>query len=111
MVQVTVVQVGAAPVDPVSGKVRKYNSNHCVTLLILRVVTETHQVLSMNGEVWDAMLNQTDLTKNANKYAFYTHFYPKSYQLMRPCIGSMCSSCYTPSIIIHTVSFSFGGAV
>jgi plasmid maintenance system antidote protein VapI len=27
----------------------------------------SHQVLSADGEVWDAMLNQADLSKNANK--------------------------------------------
>ncbi|KAH8101624.1 poly polymerase catalytic domain-containing protein [Cristinia sonorae] len=47
---VTVLKRGAAPVDPVSGKV------------------STHQVLVTNEGVWDAMLNQTDVGKNANKF-------------------------------------------
>ena len=51
----TVLKRGAAPVDEHSGMV------------------DTHQVLSTPEGVWDAMLNQTDLGKNANKYAFL-HF-------------------------------------
>ncbi|KAF9652042.1 PARP-domain-containing protein [Thelephora ganbajun] len=47
---VTILQRGAAPVDPHSGMVA------------------THQVYAGNGEVWDATLNQTDLSKNANKF-------------------------------------------
>ncbi|THH21021.1 hypothetical protein EW146_g480 [Bondarzewia mesenterica] len=47
---VTVIKRGAAPVDPVSGYV------------------DTHQVYSSGDEVWDAMLNQTDVGKNANKF-------------------------------------------
>ncbi|KZV95622.1 PARP-domain-containing protein [Exidia glandulosa HHB12029] len=47
---VTVVKRGAAPVDPASSYVH------------------THQVLSADGDVWDGMLNQTDLGKNANKF-------------------------------------------
>ena len=46
----TVLKRGAAPVDEHSGKV------------------DTHQVLVTPEGVWDAMLNQTDLEKNANKY-------------------------------------------
>ena len=33
-----------------------------------RVTAATHQVYVSDGEVWDATLNQTDLSKNANKY-------------------------------------------
>jgi len=33
-----------------------------------RPTAATHQVYSSDGEVWDATLNQTDLSKNANKY-------------------------------------------
>ncbi|KAK7688276.1 hypothetical protein QCA50_008646 [Cerrena zonata] len=47
---VTVVQRGAAPVDPCSGLV------------------DTHQVSTEGGEVWDAMLNQSDVGKNSNKF-------------------------------------------
>ncbi|VDC02029.1 unnamed protein product [Peniophora sp. CBMAI 1063] len=47
---VKVIKRGAAPVDPTSGLVND------------------HQVLEMSGEVWDAMLNQTDIGKNANKF-------------------------------------------
>ncbi|TFY57593.1 hypothetical protein EVG20_g8485 [Dentipellis fragilis] len=47
---VTVVKRGAAPVDPGSPYV------------------DTHQVYASDGEVWDAMLNQTDIGKNANKF-------------------------------------------
>ena len=45
----TVLKRGAAPVDAHSGMV------------------DTHQVLATPEGVWDAMLNQTDLGKNANK--------------------------------------------
>ncbi|KAJ8495164.1 hypothetical protein ONZ51_g1849 [Trametes cubensis] len=47
---VTVVKRGAAPVDPMSGLV------------------DTHEVLVTPEGVWDAMLNQTDVGKNANKF-------------------------------------------
>ncbi|THH26583.1 hypothetical protein EUX98_g7607 [Antrodiella citrinella] len=47
---VTVVKRGAAPVDPCSGNV------------------DTHQVLSTSDGVWDAMMNQTDVGANANKF-------------------------------------------
>ena len=47
--KVTVLKRGAAPVDEHSGMV------------------DTHQVLSTPEGVWDAMLNQTDVGKNANK--------------------------------------------
>ncbi|KAA1468416.1 PARP-domain-containing protein [Dentipellis sp. KUC8613] len=62
---VTVVKRGAAPVDPGSPYV------------------DTHQVYASDGEVWDAMLNQTDIGKNANK--FYV------IQLLHP-IGNNSSS-------------------
>ncbi|KAH9891324.1 poly polymerase catalytic domain-containing protein [Cubamyces lactineus] len=48
--QITVVKRGAAPVDPMSGLV------------------DTHEVLVTTEGVWDAMLNQTDVGKNANKF-------------------------------------------
>ncbi|RPD56226.1 PARP-domain-containing protein [Lentinus tigrinus ALCF2SS1-6] len=47
---VTVIKRGAAPVDEHSGWV------------------DSHQVLSTPEGVWDAMLNQTEIGKNANKY-------------------------------------------
>ncbi|KAG8941272.1 hypothetical protein FRC04_004634 [Tulasnella sp. 424] len=47
---VTVLKRGAAPVDPYSG------------------FSQTHQVLTNNGEVYDAMLHQTDVGKNSNKF-------------------------------------------
>ncbi|KAI0770930.1 poly polymerase catalytic domain-containing protein [Trametes elegans] len=47
---VTVLKRGAAPVDTMSGMV------------------DTHEVLVTSEGVWDAMLNQTDLGKNANKF-------------------------------------------
>ncbi|KAL5535104.1 hypothetical protein ACEPAF_3197 [Sanghuangporus sanghuang] len=48
---VTVLKRGAVPVDPASSFVN------------------THQVyVSPDGEVWDAMLNQTNIGKNANKF-------------------------------------------
>lgn len=34
----------------------------------IRETAATHQVCASDGEVWDATLNQTDLSKNANKY-------------------------------------------
>ncbi|KAH9486025.1 Poly [ADP-ribose] polymerase 2 [Psilocybe cubensis] len=50
---VTVLKRGAAPVDAMSG---------CVN---------THQVYSNTEGVWDAMLNQTDVSGNQNKNKFY----------------------------------------
>ncbi|KAG2129775.1 poly polymerase catalytic domain-containing protein [Suillus clintonianus] len=47
---VTVVKRGAAPVDPLSGFVN------------------THQVYSNDDSVWDAMLNQTEVGSNKNKF-------------------------------------------
>ncbi|KAK7029695.1 hypothetical protein VNI00_014393 [Paramarasmius palmivorus] len=47
---VTVIQRGAAPVDPSSGKVN------------------THQVYANEEDVWDATLNQTDVKDNKNKF-------------------------------------------
>ncbi|KZT08880.1 PARP-domain-containing protein [Laetiporus sulphureus 93-53] len=47
---VTVLKRGAAPVDPQSGYVN------------------SHQVLVTSEGVWDATLNQTDVSKNANKF-------------------------------------------
>ncbi|KAF8958954.1 poly polymerase catalytic domain-containing protein [Flammula alnicola] len=47
---VTVIKRGAAPVDPVSGLVA------------------THEVYSDAEGVWDAMLNQTDVSGNHNKF-------------------------------------------
>ncbi|OBZ78849.1 Poly [ADP-ribose] polymerase 2 [Grifola frondosa] len=47
---VTVIKRGAAPVDALSGYI------------------DTHQVLSNAEGIWDAMLNQTDYGKNANKF-------------------------------------------
>ncbi|KII86355.1 hypothetical protein PLICRDRAFT_164856 [Plicaturopsis crispa FD-325 SS-3] len=47
---VTVLKRGAAPVDP--------NSSY----------VQTHQVYAGDGEVWDAMLNQTNIGNNANKF-------------------------------------------
>ncbi|KAI0073797.1 PARP-domain-containing protein [Panus rudis PR-1116 ss-1] len=47
---VNIIKRGAAPVDPCSGKV------------------DTHQVYVNSECVWDAMLNQTDVGKNANKF-------------------------------------------
>ncbi|TDL28933.1 PARP-domain-containing protein [Rickenella mellea] len=47
---VTILKRGAAPVDPLSSYVA------------------THQVYANSEDVWDAMLNQTDLGKNANKF-------------------------------------------
>ncbi|KAF8954823.1 poly polymerase catalytic domain-containing protein [Flammula alnicola] len=64
---VTVIKRGAAPVDPVSGLVA------------------THQVYSNDEGVWDAMLNQTDVSGNQNKNKFYV------LQLLHP-IGNP-SSC------------------
>ncbi|KAK0464174.1 PARP-domain-containing protein [Armillaria novae-zelandiae] len=50
---VTVLKRGAAPVDPQSGKVH------------------THQVYANDEGVWDAMLNQTDISGGSNKNKFY----------------------------------------
>ncbi|KAG5642504.1 hypothetical protein DXG03_002701 [Asterophora parasitica] len=60
---VTVIKRGAAPVDPLSGKVA------------------THQVYANGGDIWDAMLNQTDLSGSTNSNKFYV------LQLLHP-IGS-----------------------
>ncbi|KAG2119117.1 poly polymerase catalytic domain-containing protein [Suillus discolor] len=66
---VTVVKRGAAPVDPTSG-------------LIL-----THQVYSNAESVWDAMLNQTEVGSNKNK--FYV------IQLLHPIGNDTQCSLYT----------------
>ncbi|KAG1828624.1 poly polymerase catalytic domain-containing protein [Suillus variegatus] len=66
---VTVVKRGAAPVDPTSG-------------LIL-----THQVYSNAESVWDAMLNQTEVGSNKNK--FYV------IQLLHPIGNDAQCSLYT----------------
>lgn len=63
-------QRGPAPVDPYSGMVGQYSvSDDLSDLLVINVgrATATHQVHASGGEVWDATLNQTDLSKNANK--------------------------------------------
>ncbi|KJA17358.1 hypothetical protein HYPSUDRAFT_46567 [Hypholoma sublateritium FD-334 SS-4] len=60
---VTIIKRGAAPVDPISGHVA------------------THKVYTDTQGVWDAMLNQTDLSGNQNKNKFYV------LQLLHP-IGS-----------------------
>ena len=36
----------------------------------VRATAATHQVYASDGEVWDATLNQTDLSKNVNKCVF-----------------------------------------
>jgi len=41
---------------------------HPICLLLTPDRPATHQVYASDGEVWDATLNQTDLSKNANKY-------------------------------------------
>ncbi|KAG2142574.1 poly polymerase catalytic domain-containing protein [Suillus cothurnatus] len=66
---VTVVRRGAAPVDPMSGLVN------------------THQVYSNVEGVWDAMLNQTEVGSNKNK--FYV------IQLLHPIGNDTQSSLYT----------------
>ncbi|KAJ3481381.1 hypothetical protein NLI96_g7694 [Meripilus lineatus] len=66
---VTVIKRGAAPVDPCSGRV------------------DTHQVFANNEGVWDAMLNQTDVGKNANK--FYV------IQLLHPIGNDATSTLFT----------------
>ncbi|KAG1865517.1 poly polymerase catalytic domain-containing protein [Suillus subalutaceus] len=66
---VTVVKRGAAPVDPMSGLVN------------------THQVYSSAESVWDAMLNQTEVGSNKNK--FYV------IQLLHPIGNDAQSSLYT----------------
>ncbi|KAI0353197.1 PARP-domain-containing protein [Trametes cingulata] len=66
---VTVLKRGAAPVDPMSGLV------------------DTHEVLVTPEGVWDAMLNQTDLGKNANK--FYV------LQLLHPVGNNSSCTLYT----------------
>lgn len=66
----TVLQRGAAPVDPYSGMVGQSSASDSLSdLLVINVrrATATHQVHASGGEVWDATLNQTDLSKNANK--------------------------------------------
>ncbi|KAG6903003.1 hypothetical protein C0995_008576 [Termitomyces sp. Mi166 len=50
---VTVIKRGAAPVDPRSGRV------------------DTHMVYTDGTTVWDAMLNQTDVSGSENKNKFY----------------------------------------
>ncbi|KAG1825528.1 uncharacterized protein BJ212DRAFT_1294947 [Suillus subaureus] len=66
--QVTVVKQGAAPVDPMSGPIN------------------THQVYLSAESVWDAMLNQTEVGSNKNK--FYV------IQLLHPIGNDTQSSLY-----------------
>ncbi|OSD05602.1 hypothetical protein PYCCODRAFT_1158183 [Trametes coccinea BRFM310] len=55
---VEVLRHGKVPVDPMSGRVR------------------THQVLVTEEGMWDAMLNQTNIGKNANKYYILQILHP-----------------------------------
>ncbi|KAJ3724305.1 poly polymerase catalytic domain-containing protein [Lentinula guzmanii] len=55
-----VIKRGAAPVDEVSGKV------------------STHQVYANEEGVWDAMLNQTDINENKNKFYVLQLLHPIS---------------------------------
>ena len=66
--QVTVVKRGAAPVDPHSGMVGEC-PGRCLVAGRLMCTADTHQVYQNEEGVWDAMLNQTEVGKNANKYA------------------------------------------
>ncbi|KAG6909644.1 hypothetical protein DXG01_016224 [Tephrocybe rancida] len=61
---VTVIKRGLAPVDPRSGFVGK------VSLSVLNS-RDSHLVYSNKAEVWDAILNQTDLSGHENKNKFY----------------------------------------
>lgn len=68
---VTVVKRGAAPVDPSSKLVA------------------THQVYANDEAVWDAMLNQTDVSAGQNKNKFYV------LQLLHPIGNNSQSSLFT----------------
>ncbi|KAK0506495.1 poly polymerase catalytic domain-containing protein [Armillaria luteobubalina] len=65
---VTVLKRGAAPVDPQSGKVH------------------SHQVYANDEGVWDAMLNQTDISGGSNKNKFYV------LQLLHPISSNAASA-------------------
>ena len=88
----TVLKRGAAPVDEHSGMV------------------DTHQVLSTPEGVWDAMLNQTDLGKNANKCAFFACFVVLAVSDALYA-GSTCCSYCTQSGTRTPASSSRAGAV
>ncbi|KAK0473548.1 poly polymerase catalytic domain-containing protein [Armillaria luteobubalina] len=62
---------GAAPVDPQSGKVH------------------SHQVYANDEGVWDAMLNQTDISGGSNKNKFYV------LQLLHPISSNAACVLYT----------------
>ena len=62
----------------------------------------------MNGEVWDAMLNQTDIGKNANKYAHNTCWYQ---HIVTLAPGSTSSSYFTPPVTTHRAGCSLAGVV
>lgn len=66
---------GAAPVDPYCGR------------------HNTHMVYSNTEAVWDAMLNQTNVTHNNNKYEL--NYYPPS-KLIRAC-QILCIATTTPN--------------
>ncbi|SJL05268.1 related to poly polymerase [Armillaria ostoyae] len=68
---VTVLKRGAAPVDPQSGRV------------------DSHQVYANDEGVWDAMLNQTDISGGSNKNKFYV------LQLLHPISSNSACVLYT----------------
>lgn len=67
-IQVTIMKRGAAPVDPCSGYICQFFERFFSLSIDYEDFAVTHQVyVSSDGEVWDAMLNQTNIGKNANK--------------------------------------------
>lgn len=76
-----------------------------------RKTAATHQVYAGDMEVWDATLNQTDLSKNANKCAFLG-------SLLKPCrlthvavTGFTCCNFYIQLAIIFPACSSRVGVV
>ncbi|KAF5361683.1 hypothetical protein D9758_007389 [Tetrapyrgos nigripes] len=66
---VTVLKRGAAPVDAALGKlVSSCLAYVLLGFLLTRHLSDTHQVYSNAEGVWDAMLNQTNVANNNNKF-------------------------------------------
>lgn len=66
---------GAAPVDPTSVYVgERLRYIICIFDSLKSCSKATHQVLSNESGVWDAMLNQTDVSQNQNKNKLLLEF-------------------------------------
>jgi len=62
----------------------------------------THQVYANEEDVWDAMLNQTDVSVGQNKNKFRTHPSLSPFSLILEMLQVLCSSTAAP----HQQQFS-----